>query len=192
MSSSDLAFVAKPGRSQRRLVLAVMLSAACLALAGCGFKPMYGENNTALAAKNTGDSTKLSQVRIDPIADRIGQELHNLLRDRMNPYGQPDVPAYRLAVTMNEIEQDIAGDNDEHVRHKILKVTATYTLYPVKDDKKRLMDNQTSRITVSFDTLDDPYNDIATYQDAQRRAVEELADMISTRVAVFFTNHPEV
>jgi len=172
--------------------VAVALSLTCLSLAGCGFRPMYGENNTALAAKDTGGNNKLTQVRIDPIADRIGQELNNLLRDRMNPGGQPDVPVYRLAVTMSEIQQDIAGDNDEHVRHKILKVTATYTLYPVKEDKERLMDNQTSRITVSFDTLDDPYNDIASYQDAQRRAVEQLADMIAARVAVFFTNHPEV
>jgi hypothetical protein len=65
-------------------------------------------------------------------------------------------------------------------------------LIDTKDDKKRLLNNASSRISVSFDTLDDPYNDIATKEDAERRAVEQLADMITTRVAVYFTNHPEI
>lgn len=171
--------------------LLAALSLAGLALSACGFQPMYGESNSALAAKTADGSNKLAQIRIDPIAERAGQELHNRLRDRMNPDGQPDTPVYRLAVSTNEIEQEIAGDNNANVRHKILKVTAIYTLYPVKDDKKRLMDQMTSRVTVSFDTLDDPYNDIATYKDAQRRAAEQLADMITTRVAAYFTNHPD-
>jgi LPS-assembly lipoprotein len=193
LSETDRSNALRAGTSRRQaLGLLMGLSAAGLALSGCGFQPMYGEQNAALNAKGGDRTSKLAQVRIDPIAERAGQELHNRLRDRMNPNGQPDTPVYRLAVATSEIEQEIAGDNNEHVRHKILKVTAVYTLYPVKDDKKKLLDQATSRITVSFDTLDDPYNDIATYQDAQRRAAEQLADQITTRVAAYFTNHPDV
>lgn len=176
--------------TSRRALLGLAVSLPLIA-GGCGFHPMYGESNTALTGKAADGSNKLALVRIEAIADRTGQDLHNRLRDRMNPNGQPDTPGYRLEVTMDEIEQEIAGDNNNHVRHKILKVTATYSLYPVKDDKKKLLDRVKSRITVSFDTLDDPYNDIATYQDAQRRAVDQLADMIATRVAVFFTENPD-
>ncbi|MDY0881948.1 LPS assembly lipoprotein LptE [Dongia soli] len=176
---------------RRCVTVAAALVFGSIALAGCGFRPMYGE---AAGANTTGGiaGTKLAQIRIDPIADRIGQELHNRLRDRMNPSGQPDVAAYSLSVTLSQTEQEIAGDTDENVRHKILKVTAVYSLIPTKDDKQPLLNNTSSRISVSFDTLDDPYNDIATKEDAERRAVEQLADMITTRIAVYFTSHPEI
>jgi LPS-assembly lipoprotein len=181
----------KTGMRRRCLTLAAALALGGLALTGCGFRPMYGEAGPAADTPGGITKTKLAQIRIDPIADRIGQELHNRLRDRMNPAGQPDVAAYNLSVQLSQIEQEIAGDTDENVRHKILKVTAIYSLVPTKDDKQRLINNASSRISVSFDTLDDPYNDIATKEDAERRAVDQLADMIATRVAVYFTNHPD-
>jgi len=186
--------IEQPVNAMRRrcLTAAAALVFGGITLAGCGFRPMYGEAGPNADTPGGITKTRLAQVRIDPIADRIGQELHNLLRDRMNPAGQPDVAAYSLSVSLSQVEQEIAGDTDENVRHKILKVTAVYSLIPTKDDKQRLLNNASSRISVSFDTLDDPYNDIATKEDAERRAVEQLADMITTRVAVYFTNHPEV
>ncbi|TXH39279.1 MAG: hypothetical protein E6Q98_01110 [Rhodospirillaceae bacterium] len=184
--------IEQPVNAMRRrcLTAAAALVFGGVTLAGCGFRPMYGETGADTPGGVT--KTKLAQIRIDPIADRIGQELHNRLRDRMNPAGQPDVAAYYLSVSLSQDEREIAGDTDENVRHKILKVVAVYSLIPTKDDKQRLLNNASSRISVSFDTLDDPYNDIATKEDAERRAVEQLADMITTRVAVYFTNHPEV
>jgi len=169
----------------RRTALGLGLAGfGSLLLAACGFRPMYGDPSVVGSAGGA-DSAKLAQVQIEPIADRIGQELHNRLRDRMNPAGQPDKPAYRLTVTLAELQSPIASGNS-NVRHNTLIVTANYWLSAADSDSSYLLNNLASKISVSYDTLDDPYNDIVTQQDAERRAIDQLAEMITTRVSAYF------
>jgi LPS-assembly lipoprotein len=159
-----------------------------LLLSACGFRPMYGDP-TVTSSAGGATSAKLAMVQIDSIDDRVGQKLHNLLRDRMNPGGQPDKPAYRLAVTLGEESTTIASGND-NTRHNDLTVTATYWLSQAEtEEKSYLMSDINSRITISYDTLDDPYTDLVARQDAEQRAIEQLADMITTRVGAYFANH---
>jgi LPS-assembly lipoprotein len=160
-----------------------------LLLSACGFRPMYGDPAAAGSAGGA-TSAKLAQVEIDAIADRLGQQLNNLLRDRMNPTGQPDKPKYHLAVTLGKNSTTIAT-GDSNTRHQDLTVTANYWLSRADsgDTTTYLLSNINSRVTVNYDTLDDPYNDIATEQDAERRAIEQLADMITTRVSAYFSQN---
>ena len=160
-----------------------------LLLSACGFRPMYGD---PAAAGNAGGATsaKLAEVQVDVIADRLGQELNNMLRDRINPAGQPDKPKYHLAVTLAQSNTTIASGN-ANTRHQDMTVTATYWLKQADngDTTTYLLSNINSRVTVSYDTLDDPYNDIVTAQDAEHRAIEQLADMITTRVSAYFSTN---
>jgi LPS-assembly lipoprotein len=180
-----LQFGAKP--VSRRAMLSIGLAGlGGLTLSACGFRPMYG--NASSSSPGGATSAKLALIKIDPIDDRIGQQLHNLLRDRMNPAGQPDKPSYRLGVKLDQ--QDLVTTNgDNHVRHHALTMTATYWLNPADDEKRYVMESSDSRVIVSYDTLDDPYNDIATINDSQQRAVDQLADMITNRVAAFFSKN---
>lgn len=173
--------------SRRALLALCAAGLASLALSACGFHPMYGDPK-ATGSAGGATSGKLAEVEIEPIADRIGQQLHNRLRDRMNPAGQPEKPNYRLQVTLAQTDSVISNGNG-NVRHNTLTVTATYWLSPADNDKSYLMDRVNSRVNVSYDTLDDPYNDIATHDDAQLRAVDQLADMIATRVAAFLAHN---
>jgi LPS-assembly lipoprotein len=169
----------------RRTALGLGLAGfGSLLLAACGFHPMYGDP-AVVGSAGGADSAKLAQIDIQPIADRIGQELHNRLRDRMNPAGQPDKPAYRLTVNLTEVNNSLASGNS-HVRHNTLTVTAAYWLSPADSETSYLMNDVESKMAVSYDTLDDPYNDIVTQQDAERRAIDQLSDMITTRVAAYF------
>ncbi len=169
----------------RRSALGIGLAGlAGLTVSACGFRPMYG--NVSATSPGSATSTKLALIKIEPIADRVGQQLHNLLRDRMNPAGQPDKPAYRLAVQLAPFDQVISNGNT-HVRHHNLTMVATYWLSPSDTDKGFLMDKTDSRVSVSYDTLDDPFNDISTFEDAQGRAVDQLADIITTRVGAYFS-----
>jgi LPS-assembly lipoprotein len=172
--------------SRRKLLTLGAASIAGLSLSACGFHPMYGDPK-ATGSAGGATSAKLAEVEIEPIADRIGQQLHNRLRDRMNPAGQPDKPNYRLQVNLAQSDLVISNGNG-NVRHNTLTVTATYWLSPADNDKSYLMDRVNSRVDVSYDTLDDPYNDISTHDDAQLRAVDQLADMITTRVAAYFAH----
>lgn len=176
-----------PHMSRRALLALGSVGLASLTLSACGFHPMYGDPK-ATGSAGGATSGKLAAVEIEPIADRMGQQLHNRLRDRMNPAGQPDKPTYRLQVSLEQTDSVISNGNG-NVRHNSLTVTATYWLSPADNDKSYLMDRVNSRVNVSYDTLDDPYNDIATHEDAQLRAVDQLADMITTRVAAFLAHN---
>src|SRR3546814_5013825 len=69
----------------RRQVWRLLAAAAAIAplagLAACGFQPLYGSDGR----RNLGDESvaaSLATVRIDPLRDRAGQQMHNFLRDR--------------------------------------------------------------------------------------------------------------
>ena len=61
---------------------------ALLLLAGCGFEPLHAPIGKGAV---TPDES-LAQIQIKPVEGRIGQQLHNLLLDRLNPSGQPLAP----------------------------------------------------------------------------------------------------
>src|SRR5262249_21977551 len=69
-------------------------------LAGCGWHPLYGQSQAGGA--DTTVAAQMSEVHIQPIADRVGQQLYNMLRDRMNPLGVPQNPRYDLIVTLSQ------------------------------------------------------------------------------------------
>ena len=75
------------------------LPAALLALAGCGFHPLYG-NTTAAVPVNV--QQQLESIRIVPSQDRMGQQIYNDLRDMLNPRGVPASPKYVLVVQLVE------------------------------------------------------------------------------------------
>src|SRR3546814_10930071 len=93
----------------RRQVWRLLAAAAAIAplagLAACGFQPLYGSDGR----RNLGDESvaaSLATVRIDPLRDRAGQQMHNFLRDRLNPEGQPVSPSYRLQVQLVERSEE--------------------------------------------------------------------------------------
>ena len=63
-------------------------------LTGCGFKPIYGTAGPANII------AQLSTVQVVPIKDRIGQQLRNLLLDRINPRARPANLSYKLSVQL--------------------------------------------------------------------------------------------
>ena len=63
----------------------IALGVALLALAGCGFRPLYGERSDSVRER-------LAAVAINPIRDRVGYEVYNLLRDSLTPRGAPTTP----------------------------------------------------------------------------------------------------
>jgi len=82
--------------SPKQLLSAVLLAGLGLALAGCGFRPMYGKSSTDPKVLQ-----ELATIQVKPIDDRAGQLLHNALLTQLNPKGEPVRPAYLLVVSLN-------------------------------------------------------------------------------------------
>lgn len=153
--------------------------AALVVLAGCGFRPLYGQRAAGGSA-----ATDMAMVAIAPIPDRLGQILHNDLRDRLNPRGQPSIPAYRLEIRLERVREGLAIRRDEEVTRANLKLTANFHLKNLRDGGIALKGS--TRSVASFNLVRSDFANLIAERDAERRAARELSDGITTRLAIFF------
>lgn len=172
--------------SRRGILRSLVLAGAAVGmgapLAGCGFRPLYGRANTNTSGISVDH--QMAAVRIEPIANRLGQELHNALRDRFNPLGQPSSAGYLLQVRVGERVYGALARRDLSASRRNVELNAFYWL---KDTSGNILMSERSVITTGYDEFDDPLNDISAFEDAERRATLQIADQIRTRVAVFLT-----
>jgi len=161
------------------------LAALLLLLAGCGWQPLYGHNS---AGQGGNAAPQLAQVHIQPIADRVGQELYNMLRDRMNPQGVPAEPQYDLIVTLRQTATQELIQQDQTASRVDITLFADYKLFP-RGQQTSIFAAQ-ARSTTAYDLLNDPYSSVVSADDAKRRGAQSLADDISNRLAVFLAQAP--
>jgi len=168
--------------SRRGILQSLVLAGALAPLAGCGFRPLYGRANT----NNAGASVdyQMAGIRIAPIVNRQGQQLHNALRDRFNPLGQPASSTYSLDVRLTTRTYGALSKRDLSATRRNVEMNAFYFL---TDTSGTVLLSDRSVITTGYDEFDDPLNDISAFEDALRRGTLQIADQIRTRVAVFLT-----
>src|SRR5690606_31907683 len=105
-------------------IAALSLFSAALLLTACGFRPIYGERANSPAA-----TQYMAAIKNAPNPERIGQELQNHLRVRLNPRGTPANTKYRLQTRLNEIRTDLAIRDDASATLANLQLIANYTLH---------------------------------------------------------------
>jgi LPS-assembly lipoprotein len=150
----------------------------CLALAGCGYKPLYGENRGDSAAM-TAD---LATIRIEAIPDRIGQKMYNMLHERLTPDGRIADPLYSLRVRLRETNDELLYERDETATRANLTLRADYELRRLADDE--VIASGTSRSTSGYDILSSQYATLVSQADARERSARVISDDLRTRVAV--------
>lgn len=156
---------------------------ATLALAGCGFKPLYGEGG--VAGKGGGVQASLARVSIDPIRTRTGQIMRNFLIDRMNPTGQPGGAAeYGLKITLGIRKQELGIRRDDTATRANLIMTARYIL--TERSSGSVIFRAISRSVTSYNILDNEFATVIAERNARSRGAEQLADDITTRIALYF------
>jgi LPS-assembly lipoprotein len=156
-----------------------------LALAACGFQPLYGQRSVS-----GGPITQeFAAIRIVPIAERTGQMLYNELRDRLNPTGKPADPRYILQVDLVETREELAYRGDETATRANLHLTAHYQLRRAVSQSTNSAGNDEvvtegeARITTSYDILESQYATLVSIDDARARSVRVLSDDIRARLA---------
>ncbi len=170
-----------------------LLIPGLLALAACGFRPVYAERSDG-----TSVGEQMSQVRVEPIdypgqqgvnLFRLGQELHNELLNRINPDGKPAKPAYAVKVTLSETEIDLAIDPSGLSQRSSIVETAIYQMVSLAD-KKQVMSGTSTGIN-SFGNVTNAFATVEGKEDARRRALNYVADDIAARVALYFQRQPQ-
>ena len=167
-------------RTGRCQAFAFILIGAAL-LSGCGFKPLYYRGG----AETSEVVDKLGTIYIYPLEDRTGQQMHNLLRDRLNPRGQPTGATYGLKVTLTETLLALSIRQDATATRNNLTVKATYTLYDL--DSGKTLYSGSSRSTNSYDILENQFATSVAEADARKRSLRVLSDAVKTRLAVYFS-----
>ncbi len=157
--------------------LTLFLLLPLLALAACGFHPLYAERQQAAYEPS------LASVKVAPIKDRIGQMLELSLRDSFNPSDAPVETRYVLAVILNVSRADLGIQRDATATRGDATIIASFTLTDAKTNKVILTGS--SQSTSLFNIVDNGYATEVAAQDAQTRTMRDISDDIRTRVALF-------
>lgn len=167
----------RPSRALRQVSALLCV----LAVVGCGFRPVYAPDGSGEA-----DAVdRLAVVRIEPLRDRAGQQLHNFLRDELNPNGQPVKPDYRLEVALSQRTERLAFQKDETATRANIILSSAFVLRAADDDRV-LYSGRVSSIN-SYNILDEQYPTDVAKADALRRGLRELSQSIKLRLAVYFS-----
>jgi LPS-assembly lipoprotein len=166
--------------SDRKVGRDIAVLAMLAALAGCGFRPLYG--------KYSGDpdsSDELASVAVASISDRNGQLVHNALLATLNPKGEPSRPRFRLVVSVGTTEAQEAIQQDETATRDQVTYTVTYILFEVASNLP-LAQGSFSRV-LSYDYLDQHYSNVVAAEDTQKKSADAIAKQIVDNLAAYFT-----
>lgn len=168
--------------SSARARLLPLLVSLTLILSACGFHPLYsGRKGDAL-------QQGLSNVEILPISNRNGQLLRNALIDTMHGDRGVSNAAYQLKIELVETQGSLGIQRDATATFAQLAVYATYSLTELRSG--RVVMTGLTRTLNTYSLPDAGFGVVVSRDDSTARAMQELSEDISTRVAVFLRRQP--
>lgn len=168
-------------------MLSSRIAAAALALlvAACGFQPLYKKSSS-----EPGVAADLSEVKVNTVVaqeakyDRLSQQMHGLLKERLNPRGSPRAPRYRLESQLFVSIARTGIQITEEATRARLTVTSNFALVDATSGERLFTGSEQS--VNSYNVADSQYATLSAEQDAARRAVREISDSITLRLAIYF------
>ena len=150
-----------------------------MALAACGFRPLYGGGEGALTGA-------LGAVEVRPLEGDIGVEVYNHLADRLNPPDRGEKRAiYLLSVELQTASTREVISPDSRVRRFDLVATANY--YLLESATSAVLEQGQTTVVTSYDVIvTASFATLSAERDARLRAGRELASSIVERIALFF------
>ena len=174
MSSSEPAFAAVLLTPRTRSAL--VAAAALLALAGCTVQPLYGNGPTGQAVPTT-----IARIAIEPVGDRVSQQVRNALIFKLDGGTEPSNPTYRMALNVTSAQTALGVTPIEAAPSYSLTVSATYEVKSVATGQVIMRD--TSRGTASYNRTMQEYGNRRAELDAEDRAAAVAAEDIRLRLA---------
>ncbi len=134
-------------------------------------------------------TTSWLPVRVDLIANRLGQQLHNRLRDGLNPLGQPASSGLSACRQSQRAHLRRPTRSDLSATRRNVEVTAYYTLV---DNSGNVVMSDNSQTITGYDEFDDPLNDISANESARGRSIDPAGrDDQDARVAAYFAQNAD-
>lgn len=156
----------------------IAASGLALWLAACGYQPLYGQN-----AGGEATQRHLASIHVKTIADRDGQRMRTALKQRLAPRARNLTKVYELNVTLNESVSELAVERNAFATRANLSLTANYSL--TNQQREELLNAKVNTVA-SYNILTSDFATLAAKDDARKRAIEDLADTLRTRLAAYF------
>jgi len=115
--------------------------------------------------------------------------MRNVLIDRFYSDARPMAPQYRLEVSIDASQEQLAVQQNAQASRSQWTVSATYRLVHIGTG--RVMFQANSRAMPGFNLTNYQYASYVSEEGALDRAIEYLADEIKTRTALFFERAPD-
>lgn len=167
------------------LLKRLALVSALLALAGCGFRPLYAPPAEDADGKSVYAFEALKTVEVDHIADRDGQYLRNKLVRLLHPSGRARRMEYVLTVTFSEGRTDLDVQQSAIATRANLTVSATYNLVSIAS--RESVGSGSVSATGGFNIFDSEFQTLIAEQGARERVLESAAEQIRIRIATMLT-----
>jgi LPS-assembly lipoprotein len=164
------------------LVAALLAGLAGLALAGCGFQPLYG-GTTAGGAKL---AEVMAAVDITPIPGRVGQKLRNELIFAATGGGNPVPSRYKLDIVVKESVTDQLVEITGDATGQIFQLDATFKLVDAASGVVLVQGKAISR--APYNRFQEIFANARARYDAENRAARTVAESIRTQLAAFLAN----
>ena len=146
-----------------------------LLLPACGFHPLYDSHSHSKAA--------LATVQISRLEDHTGQQLNWLLQDRFYGGQAQGTPTWKLDIHLTTDKQELGIRRDSVATRARLTLNATFTLTPLTGEGAPLRGSE--RSFVSYNIFTNPYATRTAEDNATNRGMEELADLVTNRIALY-------
>ena len=166
----------------RSLAASLLAGLAALALAGCGFQPLYG-GSTAGGARI---SEVMAGIDVAPIPGRVGQKLRNELIFANTGGGNAGPTRYRLEIAVKESVTDqlvqITGD----ATGQVYQLDATFKLIDASKGAVVYQGKAISR--APYNRFQEIFANVRARYDAENRAARTVSESIRTQVAAHLSN----
>ena len=163
--------------SRRALWLAPLVLTLAGALGGCGFHPLY-----APSGPRDWDPD-LAAIRVLPILDRPGQILELALRENLNPGGMSVPERWELGTILHVTRSDLGIQRNATATTSEITVYASFRVVDTQGGK--LVYSSSSTAVGDFDQVTDAYATQVAADGARDRALREVADEMTLRLALF-------
>lgn len=157
-----------------RIGIIIML----LALAGCGFEPIYADRSAGSDALDV-----MQRVAVQAPASRDGEALKADIEDRLNPEAVSAPAYYQLITQIQAHAEPFIIEPDGTASRYTLRLVVPYRLVRISDNQELTRSTVRHEISYNVSELDD-YATIVAQRDAMRRGLTQIAEMLSSRVAV--------
>ncbi|MET0274677.1 MAG: LPS assembly lipoprotein LptE [Phenylobacterium sp.] len=152
------------------------LAVAAVALAGCGFTPLYGD---------PGVVSSLASIDVVAPDGRTGYLIRQHLDDAFaKNHAAP--ATYRMQLLLAEARYPRGVRIDNVATRYEYVLTADYALAALPSGA--VAKRGRVRVELTYDSADQPYASISAQQDAQDRAAEEAARRIQLELAAWLAN----